>query len=80
MGFFINRKKAKVTTVFWALGSDDYNEESFIILFKEKYPEDWILINKKWKEEQTTPPGKRHPMKHPNIYMKEMYRNWKQYF
>lgn len=58
-----------------ALG-DNRNEEAFISLFKEQYPQDWEKICEKWsEEEQDTPLGKGHPMQHPNVYMKEMYRN-----
>lgn len=77
MGSFINRKKMKIQNVFSKLG-EEADEESFIELFKQIYPDDWIKVNKKWlEEEQRTPPGKKHPMQHPDIYMKEMYRNHK---
>ncbi len=77
MACFISKKKDKILSVFKELGSN-HTEESFIALFKELYPQDWIRINEKWtEEEQNTPLGKRHPMQHPDIYMKEMYRNWK---
>ena len=77
MGSFINRKKEKIQSVFLKLGTE-VDEDSFIKFFKEMYPEDWLKINQKWfDEEQHTLPGKRHPMQHPDIYMKEMYRNHK---
>ena len=77
MGSFIKHKKEKVKQVFRILGSD-YNEEDFISTFKKLYPEDWQKIQEVWSyEEKGTPPGKRHPMPHPDIHMKEMYRNHK---
>ena len=75
MSCFINRKKEKIQAVFSELGSSE-DEAHFISLFKEMYPNDWKLICEKWRsEEDTTPPGKKHPMQHPDVYMKEMYRN-----
>lgn len=80
LGSFISRKKQKVISIFRALGNK-HDEQSFITLFKEQYPEDWKKINNKWEEEERNVlPGKKHPMQIPDTYMKEMYRNWKQYF
>lgn len=77
MGSFIRHKKEKIRSVFINLGTK-VDEDSFIKLFKEMYPDDWLKINQKWlEEEQQTQPGKRHPMQHPDTYMKEMYRNHK---
>lgn len=77
MGSFISRKKEKIAAVVAKVGSDA-DEESFITAFKELYPADWSKINRKWQEEEmNTPPGKKHPMQHPDVYMKEMYRNHK---
>lgn len=77
MGSFVNRKKEKILSVFRAVGQD-VNEQSFIETFKLMYPEDWKLIQERWElEERNTPPGKKHPMQHPDVYMKEMYRNHK---
>ena len=77
MGCFINRKKDKVAVVFKRVGSDA-DEETFITAFKKLYPNDWLKINERWQlEEDNTPSGKRHPMQHPDVYMKEMYRNHK---
>lgn len=75
MSCFINRKKNKISAVFAELGNEA-DEKSFIATFKQMYPNDWILINERWQlEEDNTPPGKKHPMQHPDVYMKEMYRN-----
>ena len=77
MGSFIRYKKEKLKQVFQILGSD-HTEEDFINTFKRLYPEDWLKIQEVWSnEEKGTPPGKRHPMPHPDVYMKEMYRNHK---
>ena len=77
MSCFISRKKDKIAAVFNKIGSDA-NEESFIATFKQMYPNDWALINERWQlEEDSTPPGKKHSMQHPDVYMKEMYRNHK---
>lgn len=77
MGCFISRKKDKVAVVFKRVGSDA-DEETFIAAFKKIYPNDWLKINERWQlEEDNTPPGKKHPMQHPDVYMKEMYRNHK---
>ena len=74
---FYRYKKEKVKQVFQILGSDQ-SEEDFINTFKRLYPEDWQKIQEVWSyEEKCTPPGKRHPMPHPDVYMKEMYRNHK---
>ena len=76
-GSFIKQKKEKIKKVFTILGSD-YTEDIFISTFKTLYPEDWQKVQEVWLyEEQCTPPGKRHPMPHPDVYMKEMYRNHK---
>lgn len=78
MSCLISRKKDKVAAVFAELGTEA-DEENFIATFKQMYPKDWILINERWQlEEDSTPPGKKHSMQHPDVYMKEMYRNHKQ--
>ena len=75
MSCFISRKKGKISAVFEAVGIDA-DEESFIAAFKKHYPHDWLKINERWQlEEDSTPPGKKHSMQHPDVYMKEMYRN-----
>ncbi len=75
MGSFLIRKKDKIATVFAEIGKNA-DEESFIATFKQMYPNDWMMINERWEaEENDTPPGKKHPMQHPDVYMKEMYRN-----
>lgn len=77
MSCFISRKKDKVAAVFKNVGFDA-DEETFITAFKKLYPNDWLKINERWQlEEDNTPSGKRHPMQHPDVYMKEMYRNHK---
>ena len=77
MGCFISRKKEKVAIVFKKFGFDA-DEETFIGAFKKLYPHDWLRINERWQlEEDSTPPGKKHSMQHPDVYMKEMYRNHK---
>ena len=78
MSCLISRKKDKVAAVFAELGTEA-DEENFIATFKQMYPKDWILINERWQlEEDSTPPGKKQSMQHPDVYMKEMYRNHKQ--
>ena len=75
MSSLVKRKKEKVAAVKAVLG-DALTKESFISTFKTMYPEDWKRICEKWQqEEDETPPGKRHPMQHPDVYMREMYRN-----
>lgn len=77
MGAFIKYKKEKVQQVFQKLGAN-HTEESFISTFKSMFPADWKRIQDLWLyEEECTPPGKKHPMPHPDVYMKEMYRNHK---
>ena len=77
MSCFISRKKDKISAVFEAVGTDA-DEETFIGAFKKLYPHDWLRINERWQlEEDSTPPGKKHSMQHPDVYMKEMYRNHK---
>ena len=77
MGCFISRKKDKVAVVFKKVGFDA-DEETFIATFKRLYPNDWLRINERWQlEEDSTPPGKKHSMQRPDVYMKEMYRNHK---
>ena len=74
MGAVVVKKEEKVAKVFEALG-DKISETDFIEKFKEMYPEDWQRINKVFKdEERKTKPGKTHPMPHPDIYMKNMYK------
>ena len=75
MSCFISRKKDKIAAVFANTGIG-VDEETFISTFKQMYPSDWENINERWQaEEDSTPPGKKHPMQHPDVYMKEMYRN-----
>jgi hypothetical protein len=77
MSCFIRYKKEKIKQVFQILGSE-YSEENFINVFKTLYTDDWQQIQDLWLyEEHCTPPGKKHPMPHPDVYMKEMYRNHK---
>ena len=77
MGCFIKYKREKIKQVFQVLGFG-HTEESFINTFKRLYPEDWQKIQDIWLyEEHCTPPGKKHPMQHPDVHMKEMYRNHK---
>ena len=77
MSCFISRKKDKISAVFETVGINA-DEESFIAAFKKLYPNDWLRINERWQlEEDSTPPGKKHSMQHPDVYMKEMYRNHK---
>ena len=77
MSCFISRKKDKISAAFETVGIDA-DEESFIATFKRLYPNDWLRINERWQlEEDSTPPGKKHSMQHPDVYMKEMYRNHK---
>ena len=76
MGSLIKKKREKVKAIFDRHGYD-ISEEVFISFFKLMYAEDWELIQEKWyDEEKNTPPGKKHSMPHPDIYMHEMYRNW----
>ena len=75
MSCLIIRKKDKISAVFEAVGTDA-DGESFIAAFKKLYSNDWLKINERWQfEEDNTLPGKGHPMQHPDVYMKEMYRN-----
>ncbi len=75
MGNLIRRKKDKIDAILSEYGID-ITEESFIRLFIERYPVEWQRIQEQYQnEEKDTPPGKKHPMPHPNVYMKEMYRN-----
>ena len=74
MGAVVVKKEEKVAKVFEALG-DKVTETDFIIKFKEMYPRDWQRINQVFEEEErNTKPGKTHPMPHPDIYMKNMYK------
>lgn len=77
MTSFIHYKKKKIEHIFQILGADA-TETEFICTFMSLYPEDWQKIQEQWLyEEQNTPVGKKHPMQHPDVYMKEMYRNHK---
>ena len=77
MGNLIGRKKEKAFAIFEVLG-DELNEGSFVCMFQEQYPEDWSLIQETFAfEERNTKPGKRHPMPHSDLYMKNMFRNLK---
>ncbi len=74
MSSFIKRKNDKSQAVLASL--DVITEDAFISRFKEIYPQDWALINETWEaEECNTKPGKKHPMPHPDLYMKDMFRN-----
>lgn len=74
MPALIVKKEEKVVTVFAALG-EDITESKFIEKFKEMYPKDWERIKAKYNEEERkTKPGKTHPMPHPDVYMKNMYK------
>ena len=75
MPHLINRKKEKVAQVIQLLGYD-LSEETFIAAFKTMYPTDWERICERWVAEEVAAGGnKGHPMQHPEVYMKEMYRN-----
>ena len=55
-----------------AVGTDA-DEESFNTGFEQVYPIDRVFINSKQQfEEGNMPSGKRHPMLHPNVCVKEM--------
>ena len=76
MGSLIHRKRKKMLSIFEHNGFD-ITEDVFIDEFKRMYPEDWLLIQRKWSDEEAvTHPGKKHPMQPPDVYMKEMFRNW----
>jgi hypothetical protein len=73
----IKRKREKAYSIFEALG-EFCTEDSFIERFKELYEKDWILIQNHFeKEVQNAMPGKKQPMPHPDVYMKEMYQHFK---
>ena len=72
-----SKKDEKIKAVFAAMVDiNDMNE--FKAKFKEMYPDEW---NKIWitfkKEEAKTPAGKSHPMLHPEKYLDNMYKVWK---
>ena len=76
MPSFIKRKRDKAYQVLDTLGRP-CSEDEFIEKFKELYGSDWMLIQEKYEEEvRNTKPGKKHPMPHPDVYMKERYRNF----
>lgn len=76
MSTLINRKKEKVKNVVDRVGTENLTEENFIQTYKQLYPSDWERIVAKYNEEEaSTPPGKKHPMPPPEMYMKNMYRN-----
>ena len=78
MGTLVSRKKEKAFAIFELLETN-LSEDAFIALFKMKYEKDWQKIIEQFeKEERQTKPGKRHPMPHPDIYMKNLYRNTRQ--
>lgn len=73
----IRRKREKAYSVFEALG-EFCTQDSFSDKFKEFYEKDWIIICNHYEEEiRNTKPGKKHPMPHPDIYIKEMYQHFK---
>jgi len=75
MPALVVKKEEKVDAVFAALGSE-ITEKAFIDKFKEMYPKDWGRIQAKFaEEERKTKPGKPHPMPHPDVYMRNMYKN-----
>lgn len=63
----IRKKKEKIFTVLDSLGAE-ITEENFIKRFKEMYPADWKRVQERWLEGIPD-------MQHPDVYMKEMYRN-----
>ena len=74
MPSLIVKKEEKIEAVFNAL-RDNSSEEAFITKFKEMYPKDWSKIQAEYaREERKTKPGKTHPMPHPDVYMKNMYK------
>ena len=74
MPALVVKKEEKVATVFAALG-ENATETAFIEKFIEMYPKDWEKIKAKYnKEERETKPGKTHPMPHPDVYMRNMYK------
>lgn len=76
MGNLINRKWEKTSHIFDIYGLS-IDESEFADIYKKTYPNDWQVILKQYAEEESsTPVGKKHPMPHPDIYMKNMYRNF----
>ena len=74
MPALVVKKEEKVDAVFAALG-EDITESAFVKKFKDLYPKDWGRIQAKYaEEERKTKPGKTHPMPHPDVYMKNMYK------
>ena len=75
MSNLVKFKIQKVKVVLAEIGSNP-TEKAFIEIFKQRFPEDWRNINDRWEsEENSTPPGKKHSMQHPDVYMHEMWRN-----
>lgn len=68
----IDNKKEKILTIFKLFG-DNLSEEQFIEKFKKQYPSDWEAVQQRWKIGIPD-------MQHPDVYMKEMYRNHKKLF
>lgn len=74
MPSLIVKKEEKTAAVFDAL-KDNSTEEAFIAKFKEMYPKDWNKVQAKYaEEERKTKSGKTHPMPHPDVYMRNMYK------
>lgn len=72
-----SKREEKIRTVFDAMTDID-DMDDFKVKFKEMYPNEW---NKIWttfkKEEEKTAEGKKHPMPHPEKYLENMYKVWK---
>ena len=72
-----SKKDEKIESVFNAM-TDKNNMREFKEKFKAMHPDEW---NKIWatfkKEEAKTPKGKSHPMPHPEKYLENMYKVWK---
>lgn len=73
----IINKNEKVKKVFEVLNQIS-GEEEFITTFREKYPEDWQRILKRYDEhKRLRKKGKAYPMPEPNKYLGDIYKLYK---
>lgn len=76
-GQIIIKKNEKIAATILALPTAATDEE-LVRKFKEMYPKEWSNVIRRYNaHESLTPPGKSHPMAHPEKYMLTAIRQFR---
>ncbi len=70
------KKDQKIADVVSSL-SPGYSEDDFIRKFRERYPDDWKKIEKRYQEQRRNhKPGESAPMPKPEKYLSNALKVW----